>query len=120
MAPLCQGIPAAPGVGAGVARILRSPADVRNVVAGDVLICRTASVAWAAAFPFARALVTDTGGALSQAAAIAREFHIPAVVGTGEATLSIRDGARIRVLGDKGVVEIVLNERATRTPAHAR
>ena len=105
MARLLQGIPAAPGAGAGTAHIVRSPADLRKVVAGDVLICPTASAAWSAVFPLARALVTDSGGALSLAATIARECRLPAVVGTGEATVSVRDGDWVRVRGDEGVVE---------------
>jgi len=52
-------------------------------------------------------VVTDTGGALCHAAIVAREFGIPAVVGTREATSRIRDGAQIRVDGAAGVVEIL-------------
>jgi pyruvate,water dikinase len=51
--------------------------------------------------------VTDRGGQLSHAAIVAREYGIPAVVGTRDATTMFPDGAAIRVNGDKGVVETV-------------
>lgn len=106
MARLLEGIPAAAGAAAGRARIVRSRIDLHGLLAGEVLVCATASPVWSPAFPRAKALVTDTGGALSQAATIARECRIPAVVGTAGATALIHDGDLVRVRGDAGVVEI--------------
>jgi pyruvate,water dikinase len=51
--------------------------------------------------------VSDIGGSMSHAAIVAREYGLPAVVGTGNATSRIRDGARIRVDGARGVVTIL-------------
>lgn len=103
---LLEGIPAAPGAAVGRARIIRGPVDLHGVLTGEVLVCATASPILFAAFPLANALVTDTGGALSQAATIARECRIPAVVGTDRATALIHDGDLVRVRGEAGVVEI--------------
>jgi pyruvate,water dikinase len=56
-------------------------------------------------FPRAAAVVTDIGAPLSHASIVARELGIPAVVGTGNATMRLRDGDRIRVNGERGTVE---------------
>ncbi|HSR29763.1 MAG TPA: PEP-utilizing enzyme, partial [Anaerolineae bacterium] len=61
---------------------------------------------WIALYSVAAGLVTDTGGILSHAAVIAREFGVPAVVGTGDATRRIKDGQRIEVDGTSGEVRI--------------
>ncbi|MDO8671907.1 MAG: PEP-utilizing enzyme [Dehalococcoidia bacterium] len=52
-------------------------------------------------------VVTDSGGVLGHCAVVAREYHIPAVVGVGTATTTIRDGQIIEVDGDTGLVRIV-------------
>ena len=72
----------------------------------DVLVCPSTSPVWAVVFPTVAALVTDTGGVLSHHAIIAREFAIPAVVGTGNATEVFADGQTITVDGDRGRVEV--------------
>lgn len=108
-----DGIPAAPGTTLGRARVVRDAADLARVLPGEVLVCATASAAWSAVFPRAAALVTDCGGALSQAAVLAREYGLPAVVATGSATDLVRDGDLVRVSGSAGLVEIVRRSGAT-------
>ncbi len=91
----------------GRARIVRSAADFEKIESGDVLITRTTSSGYNVLLPLLGAVVTDRGGALCHTAIVAREFGFPAVVGTGDATSRIPDGARIVVDGDRGVVEIL-------------
>ena len=92
---------------AGRARIVRSAADFEKIESGDVLVTRLTSSGYNVLLPLLGAVVTDRGGALCHTAIVAREFGIPAVVGTGDATSRIPDGARIVVDGDRGVVEIL-------------
>ena len=102
-----RGTAASPGVAEGPARIVSQPDDFARVRAGDVLIAATTTPAWTPLFPSLAALVTDTGGILSHAAVIAREYGIPAVVGAVSATAAIPDGSRVRVDGDTGLVTLV-------------
>jgi pyruvate,water dikinase len=90
----------------GRARLVRSAADFEKIVSGDVLIARTTTPTYNVVLPLLGAIVTDRGAALSHAAIVAREFGIPAVVGTNDATSRIPDGARVVVDGDRGVVTI--------------
>lgn len=110
-----DGIPAAPGTTLGRARVVRDAAGLARVLPGEVLVCATASAAWSGVFPRAAALVTDCGGALSQAAVLAREYGLPAVVATGSATDLVRDGDLVRVSGSAGLVEIVRRSGERRT-----
>ena len=87
------------------------PQDFNRLQQGDVLITRNTGPAFNVVLPLLGAIVTDRGGQLSHAAIVAREYGIPAVVGTREATTMFPDGARVRVNGDKGVVELVEAER---------
>ena len=73
---------------------------------GDVLVCPITSPAWSVLFPTVGALVTDTGGLLSHPAIIAREYAVPAVVATGNATTLLRDGQTVTVDGAAGRVEV--------------
>jgi rifampicin phosphotransferase len=91
----------------GRARIVRSATDFEKIESGDVLVTRTTSSGYNVLLPLLGAVVTDRGGALCHTAIVAREFGIPAVVGTEDATSRIPDGARIVVDGDRGVVEIL-------------
>jgi pyruvate,water dikinase len=100
------GIAGSPGVVEGTARVVRTVADFDEVAEGDILVCQMTNPAWVVLFTKIAGLVTDTGGTTSHPAVLAREFGIPAVVGTSEATRRISTGDRIRVDGTAGVVEI--------------
>ena len=91
----------------GTARVVRSLAEAAKLGEGDVLVTGTTSPPWTPLFATAGAIVTDTGGILSHCAVVAREYRIPAVVGTGAATQMIEDGQTIEVDGDSGTVRIV-------------
>lgn len=101
---LVRGISASSGVYEGTARVVLTIDDLDLVEPGDVLVALTTAESANCALSFAGAVVTDHGGALSHAAIMAREYGIPAVVGTREATSRIPDGARIRVDGTAGEV----------------
>ena len=100
-----EGIAASSGSYTGPARVVRHEGELEKVQPGDVLVCPATSPAWSPVFPGIGALVTDTGGILSHAAIIAREFAIPTVVATGNATDLFADGQTITVDGDAGRVE---------------
>jgi len=101
------GLPVHPGVYEGPARIVAGPQDFNRLQQGDVLVTRTTGPSFNVVLPLLGAIVTDRGGQLSHAAIVAREYGIPAVVGTREATTMFADGARVRVNGDTGMVELV-------------
>lgn len=100
-----KGAAGSPGTGTGVARVIRSIDKLHEVRAGEVLVCPATSPSWGGIFSKIAGLVTDTGGIMSHAAIIAREHNLPAVVGTGTGTSQIRTGERVRVDGNKGIVE---------------
>jgi pyruvate,water dikinase len=101
------GLPVHPGVYEGTARIVNGPQDFNRLQHGDVLVTRNTGPAFNVVLPLLGAIVTDRGGQLSHAAIVAREYGIPAVVGTRDSTTTFADGARVRVNGDVGVVELV-------------
>jgi rifampicin phosphotransferase len=101
-----RGTAASAGLYTGPARIVRGEADFHRIQAGDVLVCPITSPAWSVLFPSVGALVTDAGGFLSHSAIIAREYGIPAVVATGDATRTLRDGEVVRVDGGAGSVTL--------------
>ncbi len=95
------------GVVRGPAKVVRSLADADKIVPGDILIAETTAPPWTPLFGTVAAVVTDTGGVLSHCAVVAREYGIPAVVGTGFATAKITDGQMVEVDGGRGVVRII-------------
>lgn len=102
-----KGTGASPGKAAGPARLIVTPEQFERVQPGDILVCPASNPSWVLLFGIIRGLVTNTGGVLSHAAVVAREFGIPAVVGTGEATQRIREGQWIEVDGSAGEVRIL-------------
>jgi pyruvate,water dikinase len=102
-----RGNAGSPGIARGPAKVVRSLAEAAKLQPGDILVAETTSVPWTPLFATAAAIVTDAGGVLSHCAVVAREFRIPAVVGTGQATAVIRDGQLLEVNGDSGVVRVL-------------
>jgi len=103
-----QGFAGSAGVVEGPARVVLSFEEFPNLQSGEILVCPATSTAWTPLFLKIGAVVTDTGGMLTHAAIAAREYGIPAVVGTWNATNSIHDGDIIRVDGTAGVVEVLV------------
>jgi rifampicin phosphotransferase len=102
-----KGQPGSPGVARGTARVIGTLAEAGKLQPGDVLVARMTLPPWTPLFATAAAVVTDTGGVLSHCAVVAREYGIPAVVGTGKATKTFHDGQLLEVDGEAGIVRVV-------------
>ncbi|MEV0235230.1 PEP-utilizing enzyme [Nonomuraea sp. NPDC050786] len=102
-----KGFPGAPGIVEGIARVISGPEEGDRLQPGEILVTTLTNVGWTPMFPRAAAVVTDMGAPLSHASIVARELGIPAVVGTGNATMRLHDGDRIRVDGERGTVELL-------------
>jgi pyruvate,water dikinase len=99
-----RGTPASPGRATGRARVVRSAEEFDDVQAGEILVCPVTTPAWTPLFARIAAVVTDVGSVAAHASIIAREYGIPAVVATGDATARIASGSRIIVDGGAGLV----------------
>jgi pyruvate,water dikinase len=102
-----RGLAASGGVYEGPARRVAGPAEFDRIVQGDVLVTECTTEAFNILLPLLGAIVTDSGGLLSHPAIVSREYGIPGVVGTRDATSRIPDGARLRVNGDSGEVAVL-------------
>jgi pyruvate,water dikinase len=102
-----KGFAACRGVVEGTARIVKSVDEISRLQKGDILVCQVTNPTWAPIFSKISAAVSDIGGSMSHAAIVAREYGLPAVVGTGNGTSRIKDGQRIRVDGGRGIVTIL-------------
>jgi pyruvate,water dikinase len=102
-----KGFAASSGVVEGPARVVKSVEEIARLQKGDILVCQVTNPTWAPIFQKIAGAVSDIGGSMSHAAIVAREYSLPAVVGTGTATSRIKDGQRIRVDGGRGVVTIL-------------
>jgi pyruvate,water dikinase len=101
-----KGVAASPGSVTARARILHGPEDFSQMNAGEVLVAPLTTPAWTPLFARAAAIVTDIGGPLSHGSIVAREYGIPAVLGTESATKRIRNGQLITVDGSAGLVTL--------------
>jgi phosphohistidine swiveling domain-containing protein len=110
-----RGIGVSRGVARGVARVLTNSTELHRVAPGEVLICEATSPNWTPAFGKIAACVCDSGGMLSHAAVVGREYGIPTVVAVGIGTLVVRDGDEVEVDGAAGIVTVV--HRAETVPA---
>lgn len=102
-----RGMAASPGVVEGPARVIFSPDQISEVQEGEILVAPLTAPSWAPIFGKILATVTDTGGMMSHAAIVCREYGLPAVTGTGFATANITTGQRLRVDGSQGVVTVI-------------
>jgi pyruvate,water dikinase len=107
-----KGIGASAGQVTAAARVLTGPQEFGQMVPGEVLVASITTPAWTSLFTMASGVVTDIGGPLSHSSIVAREYGIPAVLGTAVATRRIGSGERIRVDGDAGTVTL-LDQQAT-------
>ena len=103
-ATVVRGIGASPGVYTGTARVIGGPAEFDRLTRGDVLVTATTTESFNVVLPMLGAIVTDSGGLLSHAAIVSREYGIPGVVGCRDATGRIADGDQVRVDGTAGEV----------------
>jgi pyruvate,water dikinase len=101
-----RGVGASPGRVAGVARVIHGPGEFDQMRPGEVLVAKITTPAWTPLFALAAGVVTDVGGPLSHSSIVAREYQIPAVLGTGVATERIRTEQCITVDGDLGLVTL--------------
>ena len=106
-ATVLTGLSVNTGVYEGPARLVDSSADFDRIKKGDVLVTRMTSPYFNVVLPLLGAIVTDRGGQLCHAAIVAREYGIPGIVGTRDATATITDGARVRVDGTTGEVRLL-------------
>jgi pyruvate, water dikinase len=102
-----RGCGASSGIVEGPARVLTDVNQIGEVREGEILVCPVTAPSWAPVFGKIKATVSDIGGSMSHAAIVAREYGMPAVVGTGDATKRISTGQRIRVDGDRGIVQVI-------------
>ncbi len=104
---IVRGTGASAGIVRGTARIVLGPDDFGRVRPGDIIVAPSSNPSWVPLFTIAGGLVTNTGGVLSHAAVVAREFDLPAVVGTGDATTRIVDGQMLELDGTTGYVRLL-------------
>ncbi len=104
---IINGIPVSPGSVTASASLINSPVEFDKMEPDSILVCPMTTPAWTQLFAHARGLVTDIGGILGHGSIVAREFGIPAVVGTGVSTERIEHGRQIAVDGDAGTVSIL-------------
>jgi pyruvate,water dikinase len=100
------GVAASPGTVQGIAKVVRSLNEASKLQYGDIMVCEMTLPTWVPLFATVKAVVADSGGILSHCAIVAREFRLPAVVGTRVGTEAIKDGMTITVDGNKGLVRI--------------
>lgn len=101
------GLAASPGTVEGPARVIRSAAELGQIQEGEILVAPVTAPSWAPVFGKIKATVTDIGGMMSHAAIVCREYGLPAVTGTGNASSTIKNGQMLRVDGATGKVTIL-------------
>jgi pyruvate, water dikinase len=102
-----SGFAASPGVVEGIARVLTDASQLAELQDGEILVAPVTAPSWAPVFRRIAATVTDSGGMMSHAAIVCREYGLPAVTGTAFATKAIKTGMRLRVDGDNGTCTIL-------------
>jgi rifampicin phosphotransferase len=101
---ILSGSAGSPGIASGTARIVHDSSEFGKLQPGDVLVAPVTNPSWTPLFQRSAAVVVDTGGIASHAAIVAREYGIPAVMGTVNGTQKLKDGQWIRVDGARALV----------------
>jgi len=107
---ILRGIPVSPGMVTSPASLIKSPSEFDQMEQDSILVCSMTNPAWTPLFAHASGLVTDMGGILGHGSIVAREYGIPAVVGTGTSTQRVKHGQKITVDGDIGTVKLIQDE----------
>jgi rifampicin phosphotransferase len=102
-----KGTAASAGVVRGPARVTLSQEDFGRIEPGDIIVCPSSNPSWVPIFTIAGGLIANTGGVVSHAAVVAREFGLPAVVGLTDATTRIADGRLVEIDGSAGTVTLL-------------
>ncbi|MEZ5552954.1 MAG: PEP/pyruvate-binding domain-containing protein [Pseudomonadales bacterium] len=102
-----HGFPVSPGTVTGTVSLILSPADFAQMKPDTILVCPTTTPAWTPLFSQAIGLITDIGGVLAHGSIVAREYGIPAVLGTGDITRRITSGQRVTLNGVTGTVTLI-------------
>ena len=106
-AVVISGFAVSPGTVTGIASVIMSPDDFDQMQPDTILVCPLTTPAWTQLFPYAIGLVTDIGSITAHGSIVAREYGIPAVLGTGNGTRLVEHGQRIAIDGDKGIVVVL-------------
>ncbi len=101
-----RGMALSPGSYEGTVRIVFDP-KTTELKEGEILVTESTNPAWTPLFATAGALIMEYGGPMSHGGIVAREYGIPAVVGIPSATSALKDGQRVRVNGETGIIEIL-------------
>lgn len=104
--PLVLGIPSSPGLATGRVRVVRDVDGFDDFEEGEILVAPVTAPAWNPLFMLASAVVTDTGSPFAHASVVAREYGIPAIVGTGDATTRLKTGQMVTVDAIRGAVDL--------------
>lgn len=102
-----NGTPGSPGIALGPVSVVLTAEEFSKVKTGDILVCPFTTPSWTVLFPKVAGLITDSGGALSHASIVAREYGIPSVVGTVTGTKDLKDGQLVSVDGSIGIVKVL-------------
>jgi pyruvate,water dikinase len=102
-----RGLSASPGIVKGVARIVRTAKEAVQLPAGSIIVSPHTDPGWTAALSRVAGVITESGGMLSHAAVICREFALPAVLSVPNACSRIPDGSSVILYGDEGIVELI-------------
>ena len=103
---ILKGLSGSSGFAMGTVKVISGPIEFDKLKSGDVLVCPYTDPAWTPLFTLACAVVSDTGGPLSHAAIVAREYGIPTVLNIPMATRRIPDGSAITLDGGAGTVQV--------------
>lgn len=101
---ILKGVGANSGIAAGVIRIVTDKKDFSNFKENEILVAKTTDPSYVMIMAKAAAIITDTGGIMSHPAIVARELGIPCVVATKKATIVLRNGQKVKIDGEKGII----------------
>ncbi len=102
-----SGVPGSKGIARGKVRVIHDPEGFATLLPGEILVTPATTPAWTPLFGIAAGLITDYGGLLSHSGVVAREYGLPAVLGTGEATRRLKTGDMVEIDGTTGSIRKV-------------